>query len=124
MITPWGRTVELFYKLLSIYIRLNNPYGHKLFDDQHRVFHSESVIFLQIGFGVGYPVGAIYKERILIPARGEEKLDLPCVPISLETVSVGRPSIEITAEADCPILSHIGEHNRYLAGCLMNYVPV
>ena len=116
--------MELLYTLLSINIRLNNPYGHILLDDQHRVFHPESVILLQIGFGVGYPVGAIYKERILIPARREEKLDLPCVPISLETVSVGRPFIEITAEADCPILSSKGEHNRYLAECLMNYVPV
>lgn len=116
--------MELLYTLLSINIRLNDPYGHILLDDQHRVFHSESVIFLQIGFGIGYPVGAIYKERILIPARREEKLDFPCVPISLETVSVGRPSIEITAEADCPILSRISENNRYLAGCLMNYIPV
>lgn len=116
--------MELLYTLLSIYIRLNNPYGHTLLDDQHRIFHSESVILLQIGFGVGYPVGAIYKERIPIPARREEKLDLPCVPISLETVSVGRPSIEITAEADRPILSRISENNRYLAGRLMNYIPV
>lgn len=116
--------MELRYTPLSIYIRLNDPYGHTLLDDQHRIFHSESVILLQIGFGVGYPVGAIYKERILIPARREEKLDLPCVPISLETVSVGRPSIEIAAEADCPILSRISENNRYLAGRLMNYIPV
>ena len=116
--------MELRYTPLSIYIRLNDPYGHILLDDQHRVFHSESVILLQIGFGVGYPVGAIYKERILIPARREEKFDLPCVPISFETVSVGRPSIEITAEADCLKLSRIGEHNRYLAVCLMKNVPV
>lgn len=74
--------------------------------------------------GVGKGADAMTVNRGLDLARREEKLDMPCVPISLETVSVGGPSIEITAETDCPKFTRIGEHNWYLAGCLMNYVPI
>lgn len=116
--------MESLDRLLSFYIRANSPYGHTLLDDEHRVLRPETVILLQIGIGVGYPMGAIQKERILIRAWREEKFDFPCVSIPLETVNIGRPPIEITAEADCLTLSHIGEYNRHLAGRLMNHVPV
>jgi len=64
-------------------------------------------------------VGPVQNERIFIPPRRKENFNFPYVYISLQAVCVGRPFIEITAEANCLKLAFIGEQNLHLIQCIL-----